>query len=362
MRHQEIECQSVARRMVVSVAARRLPLLALAGLLNGLAPMSVQAQSCPKMTEIRIQEWTGDIINLVPWVAEAHGFFREHCVDVKFVPIASGPAAMSAAISGAIDFHNGGPDTTLRFRAKGADMRLVGNMYAAQWSALVARNGLELPRLSQGYPEVMQDFVGKRIGVTALGGTTEAFVKSSFEGAGLSGASATFVAVGGVTTAVPALRNNVVDAAMMFGTGPDLAEVLNAGKIVVDLRKHEVGPDAVKRLWGATLSWAGYGPNIDKKPDAVTAFVAANNEAIAWIKDPNNREATYAIVKTRMTLPSDTADPDMALKRIVDVNANGVSVGVPKDAIEGWNKYLVSLKQIDKPIPYDELVWQSGRL
>jgi NitT/TauT family transport system substrate-binding protein len=361
LKYLKLERQSAARRMAASIFVRKLPLLALAGLLSGLTAMSAEAQSCPKMTEIRIQEWGGDIINLVPWVAEANGFFLKNCVEVKFVPIASGPAAVSAVISGAIDFHNGGPDTALRFRAKGADIRLVANMYAAQWSALVARNGLELPHLSQGYPAIMQDFVGEKIGVTALGGTTEAFVKSSFEGAGLSGDSATFVAVGGVTTAVPALRNNVVDAAMMFGTGPDLAEVLNAGKIVVDLRKRDVGPDPVKALWGATLSWAGYGPSIDKKADAVAAFVAANNEAIAWIQDPNNREATYAIVKTRMTLPSDTSDPDAALKRIVDVNANGVSVGVPRDAIDGWNKYLISLKQLDKPIPYDELVWKSGR-
>jgi NitT/TauT family transport system substrate-binding protein len=349
------------RQMSPSITGGRLLLFALVGLLNGFTAMSAQAQTCPKTMEIRIQEWTGDIINIVPWAAEAQGFFRNHCVDVKFVPIGSGPAAVAAAISGAIDFHNGGPDTALRFRAKGADIRLVGNMYAAQWSALVARNGLELPHLSQGYPAIMQDFVGKRIGVTALGGTTEAFVKTSFEGAGLSGSSATFVAVGGVTTAVPALRNSVVDAAMMFGTGPDLAEVLNAGKIVLDLRKREVGPPSLQALWGATLGWTGYGPNIDKKADAVAAFVEANNEAIAWLKDPKNREATYAIVKTKMTLPTDTSDPDAALKRIVDVNANGVSAGIPKESIEGWNKYLISLNQIDKPIPYDELVWKSGR-
>ena len=235
-------------------------------------------------------------------------------------------------------------------------------MYAAQWSALVAQKDLALPHLSQGYPAMMQDFVDKKIGVTALGGTTEAYVKSAFEGAGLSGTSATFVPVGGVTTAIPALRNGVVDAAMMFGTGPDLAEVLGAGKIVLDLRKRGVGPDPVKALWGATLSWAGYGPNIDKNPDAVTAFVTANNEAIEWIKNSDHREAIYAIVKKRMTLPSDTADPDAALKRIVDVNANGVSAGVPAGAIEGWNNYLISLKQIEKPIPYDDLVWKSGRL
>jgi ABC-type nitrate/sulfonate/bicarbonate transport system substrate-binding protein len=178
---------------------------------------------------------------------------------------------------------------------------------------------------------------------------------------GLNGNSATYVAIGGVTTAIPALKNNVVDAAVMFGTGPDLAEVLKAGKIIVDFRKRGVGPDAIKALWGSTLTWAGYGPSIDKKPDVVKAFVAGNNEAIGWIKDPKNRNALYAIIKARMKLPGDAADPDAALKRIVDANADSVGVGIPKKSIEGWNKYLMALGQIAKPVPYDEMVWSTAR-
>jgi NitT/TauT family transport system substrate-binding protein len=315
---------------------------------------------CAKMLTVRVQEWTGDIINIVPWVADEEGIFRKHCVDVKFVPLVSGPGSYSAMVSSTIDFANGAPDGIMRSRAKGVDFKLVANMYAAQWSALVGRNSLELPHASQGYPAIMQDLVGKKIGVTVLGGTTEAYVRSSFEGASLNGSSATFVAVGGVNTAVPALKNNVVDAAMMFGTGPDLAEALGAGKIILDLRKRGVGPDAVQALWGATLSWAAYGPYIEKNSDAVAAFVAANNEAVVWIQDPLNRNAIYAIIQKHMPLPSDVASVDATLKRIVDVNAEGLGVGLPKESIEGWNKYLIFLKQIDQPIAYNELVWKSG--
>jgi ABC-type nitrate/sulfonate/bicarbonate transport system substrate-binding protein len=359
MRQHQTELRSKARRS--SGLARNKMLLAVFAVgLSGINALPAQAQSCTKAMEVRIQEWTGDIINIVPWVADAEGLFRKHCLNVKFVPLVSGPGSYSAMVSGTIDYANGAPDGIMRARAKNVDLRLIGNMYAAQWSALVARNGLSLPHAGQGYPAIMQDLVGKKIGVTVIGGTTEAYVRSSFEGAGLSGSSATFVSVGGVTTAIPALRNGVVDAAMMFGTGPDLAEVLGAGKIVLDLRKRGVGPAAVQALWGATLCWAGYGPDIDKKPEAAAAFVAANDEAIAWIQDPKNRNALYATIKRHMPLPSDTSDPNTALKRIVDVNAEGLGVGIPKESIEGWNKYLIFLKQIDKPIPYNELVWKTG--
>jgi NitT/TauT family transport system substrate-binding protein len=343
------------------MGSRKMLLLILAATLSDLIPLQAHAQSCPKMMDVRIQEWTADIINIVPWVADAEGIFHKHCVDAKFVPLVSGPGSYAAMVSGTIDFANGAPDGIMRSRAKGVDLRLIGNMYAAQWSALVARNGLDLPHAGQGYPSIMQDLVGKKIGVTVLGGTTEAYVRSSFEGAGLSGSSATFVAVGGVATAVPALKNSVVDAAMMFGTGPDLAEVLGAGKIILDLRKRGVGPDAVQALWGATLSWAGYGPNIEGNPEVVAAFIAANNEAIAWIQDSKNSNDLYATIKKQMPLPSGTSDPDAALKRIVDVNAAGLGAGVPKQSIEGWNNYLTFLKQIEKPIPYDDLVWKTGR-
>jgi NitT/TauT family transport system substrate-binding protein len=355
------ESRSAIKRRSNFAGSRKILLLILGAMLSGIGTLPANAQSCATMMDVRIQEWTGDIINIVPWVADAEGLFRKQCVDVKFVPLVSGPGSYSAMVSGTIDFANGAPDGIMRSRAKGVDLRLIGNTYAAQWSALVARNGLDLPHASQGYPALMQDFVGKKIGVTVVGGTTEAYVRSSFEGAGLSGSSGIFVAVGGVATAVPALKNNVVDAAMMFGTGPDLAEVLSAGKIILDLRKRGVGPDDVTALWGATLSWAGYGPNIEKNPQAVAAFIAANNEAIAWIQDSKNRGALYATIRKHMPLPSDTSDPDAALKRIVDVNAAGLGAGVPKESIEGWNKYLMSLKQIEKPIPYDELVWKTGQ-
>src|SRR6185295_17582166 len=119
------------------------------------------------------------------------------------------------------------------------------------------------PNLKDGYPAMMKDFVGTKIGVTALAAATEAYMKSVFEGAGLSADAATYIAVGGVTTAVPALKGGTVDAAMMFGTGPELAEALGVGKIVLDFRTG-VGPAPMRALRGATLSWAGYGPYIDK--------------------------------------------------------------------------------------------------
>ena len=194
----------------------------MASALNGVMAIPGQAQeTCAKPATARIQEWPGDIINIVPWVAESKGMFRKHCLDVKFVPLVGGPAAMVALVNSTIDFANQAPDNIIRSRSKGVEVRMTSNMYAGHWSALVAGNAVTLPHASEGYPAIMNDLAGKNIGVTALGGTTEAFMQSAFEGAKMSPTSATFISVGGVNTAVPALKGRVVDAAMMLGTGPD---------------------------------------------------------------------------------------------------------------------------------------------
>jgi NitT/TauT family transport system substrate-binding protein len=287
--------------------------------------------------------------------------FRKHCVDVKFVSIVGGPAASAAMVSGSLNFASSTADVIMRSRSKGVDFRFISNMYAGQWSALLAKNQLALPYLRAGYPEIMKDLAGTKIGVTALGGSTEAYMRASFEGAGMNGSSATYVAVGGVTTAVPALKQGVVDGAMMFGTGPDLAEALGAGKIVIDYRIKGVGPEVMQALWGATLGWSAYGPYIDKNPDVVAAFAAANNEAIAWIQNPQNRNELYQLIGKRMPLPDSLPNRQETLKRIVDINANDLGVGIPPASIQGWNKYLLSLKQIQSPISYQDLVWKTGR-
>jgi NitT/TauT family transport system substrate-binding protein len=317
---------------------------------------------CAKLSAVKIQEWPGDIYNLVPWIADSEGLFRKHCLDVTFVPLVGGPPAISALVSGALDFVNQAPDVNMRPRSKGVDVRMTSNMYAGHWSALMAGKQTVFPHAGEGYPALMQDLVGKKIGVTVLGGSTEAYMRSAFEEAGLSGSSATYVAVGGLATAVPAMEHNVVDAEMLGGAGPELTEAMGAGKIVLDYRVRGVGPKSVQALWGSTLGWHAYGPFVDKNPDAVEAFTAANNEAIAFIKDSANRNKTYAAIGKRMEMPAGVADPAATLKKIIDVNANLLGVGIPRDAIDGWNAYLMSLNQIPAPIPYDEIVWRTGRI
>jgi ABC-type nitrate/sulfonate/bicarbonate transport system substrate-binding protein len=135
----------VARTVLTVVAS-------LAALSSITAPAAQAEDTCAKPTTVRIQEWTGDIINIVPWVADSKDMFRKHCLDVKFVPLVAGPGAIVALVNNTIDFANQGPDNIIRSRSKGVEVKIMSNMYAGHWSALVAANGLALPHLNEGYP------------------------------------------------------------------------------------------------------------------------------------------------------------------------------------------------------------------
>ena len=89
----------VARTILTVVAS-------LAALSSIMAPAAQAEDTCAKPTTVRIQEWTGDIINIVPWVANSKDMFRKHCLDVKFVPLVAGPGAIVALVNNTIDFAN----------------------------------------------------------------------------------------------------------------------------------------------------------------------------------------------------------------------------------------------------------------
>src|SRR5262249_39524728 len=130
---------------------------------------------------------------------------------------------------------------------------------------------------------------------------------------------------------------------------------------VLDYRTRGTGPKSVQALWGSTLSWTAYGPFIEKNTDLVAAFSAANNEAIAWILEPHNRDELYRLIEQRMPLPDAVTARSDTLRRIIDLNSDLLGAGVAREPINGWNSYLMSLNQIPSAVSYDEMVWKTAR-
>src|SRR4029077_12658614 len=82
--------------------------------------------------------------------------------------------------------------------------------------SISARTDVSIPSRDKGYPAIMNDFKGKRIGVAARGSSNEKYFNAMLKDAGLKPQDVTYVAVGAPSPPSPALpMGKQIDAAIM---------------------------------------------------------------------------------------------------------------------------------------------------
>lgn len=318
--------------------------------------------ACAKLDAIKVQEYPGLIQNLVAWSALDGGFFKKHCLDVKMTSFPSGPAALAASLQGGLDFISLAPDTVYVPVSQGFDLKIVAFMNDTVHYALVAGKHVQLPQKSAGYEAMMKALEGKKIGVNALGSTTDILAKSSFTAANLDYGKVNWIAYGPPTAAIAGLQNGSLDAAMFFGDGMDIAAAATGGTIAVDLRDPNTkASPLMSSMKGSALLWASQGAFVRSNPDVVRRFARANNEAISWIKDPKNLDAVLKIVRERAPSPAGIGDPEALLQLraknyIPQVNSHG-----SLKALKAWSDWDVMMKRIPKSADVDGLLWETSK-
>jgi NitT/TauT family transport system substrate-binding protein len=345
-----------------SLCARVAALLGFAAL--GLLPLaaSAQAPACAKVDVVKVQEYPGLIQNLVPWAALDQGLFKKYCLDAKMTSFPSGPAALAASLQGGLDFISLAPDTIYVPVSQGFDLKIVAFMNDTVHYSLVVGKHVKLPPKSEGFNAMMKALVGKKIGVNALGSTTDILAKSNFTAAGLDYNDVNWIAYGPPTAAIAGLQNASLDGAMFFGDGMDIAAAATGGTIAVDLRDPNLKTFALmESMRGAALMWAAQSAFVRANPDVVRRFAKANNEAVAWIKDPKNYEGVLKIVREKAPSPPGVGDPEALLRLraknyIPQENAHG-----SMKALKAWNDWDLMMKRIPKPADIDGLLWETAK-
>jgi len=350
------------RPVASKLLARLGAVLGFAGCALAGGPVLAQAPACAKVDTIKVQEYPGLIQNLVAWSALDGGFFKKHCLDAKMTSFPSGPAALAASLQGGLDFISLAPDTVYVPVSQGFDLKIVAFMNDTVHYALVAGKHMQLPPKSEGFPAMMKALAGKKIGVNALGSTTDILAKSNFTAAGLDYTQVNWIAYGPPTAAIAGLQNGSLDAAMFFGDGMDIAAAATGGTIAVDLRDpNEKASPLMTSMKGSALLWASQAAFVKSNPEVVRRFAQANNEAIAWIKDPANKDAVLKIVRERAPSPAGVGDPEALLQLraknyIPQVNARG-----SMRSLKAWSDWDVMMKRIQKPADIDNLLWDTAR-
>ncbi len=314
----------------------------------------------PAATKIRVMVYNGAYTSLPVFIAKDVGFYAKYHLDPELTVVASGPAGVAALLGGSLDFIEPPTDQIIENQVHGSDLRIVVGNEVRNFFDLVASNKLKLPHEAAGYPAIMQDLKGLRIGVNALGASTHLMMNALLKGAGMTPDDVTYVADGSSNTALAAWQADRVDAQMAFTPFPEIIQALGSGQSIVNLSAGQ-GPALLQKLGGAFEDWSCKASFIRAHPDVVNAFIKAHVDAIDWIKSPANRaQLTELIGKYVNTSIIPEAKRAQTVALMIDNYNNYFGSSVDRGAIDAWNQYLLDNRLIPHAVEAADVIYAGA--
>lgn len=321
------------------------------------------AQNTPALppgspTTLKVQIYPGTISagHPVLWLASDKGFCKARGLTCQLVEIASGPLGLQALASGSIQIAFATTDVAMQAAARGNDIQLIASAHPNRYFTLSARKDVPLPNLAKGYPAVMKDLQGLKIGVTARGSGTEIQTRALLAGAGMKAEDVTFVAVGSPGTAYPAMVAKQIDAAMMFDPFATLCRIQDSCVTAVAPTE---GPPELRALNGAVQQLSSTRKFIEANPQVIDAFILAVQDAVTWMRDPANLDELTTISKKYFTM-GNIANPDAALKSLLQSEQKTVGATLDRKAVQAHADFLLANKLIDKPFDIGSFVYAKA--
>lgn len=210
-------------------------------------------------------------------LADQLGLYEKYGVDVELVDFKGGSAALKAVVGGSADVVSGYYEHTIPLAAKHQIMTsfvLMGRLPGVALAIAPARTA-ELT--------TVKDLDGKAVGVSAPGSSTDFFLKYVLAQNGLDPNAASVVAIGVGATAVAAMNQGQIDAAVTVDPAlthlqsehPDL-------RVLVDTRKESdthalFGSDYPAATLYARVEW------LDEHPKEALALASAITETLHFI-------------------------------------------------------------------------------
>jgi len=316
------------------------------------------------LRELSVAVYGGLIHQQNLYVAADEGFFKKNGLSVKYVLIPSGPAGLAAVEGGSIDIGPLDQNLPILSNAQGGDVQFLCGT-ASLYVAVVARPGLDLPNLAAGYPAVMKDLVGKKLGVSALGSAQQFIFQALFQDAGLDPNAGKYVGVGLQAAAlITLLQQGQIDADILLD--PVLTAVMTAvpgSKIIVDLRKGQ-GPAGILGLNPQQVYYAKRS-FIAANSDALAAFNKSLQQAAEWQRNPEHLTELIKLMKGHASLGGAFADDSDTFKKMIEENiATSTFTAVPVSSVKNWiafnQKYAGYSKSVDVDRIAKDILWDKA--
>lgn len=208
-------------------------------------------------------------------VALGLGFFREEGLDMRVVDYPGGALALQALHDGAADVCCGAFEHVVRQQMRGVPLRSLVLLGRAPQLALAASVRNESKGLAA--------FKGMRVGVTALGSSTQFLASLWLNQSGVALDEVSFVGVGSGGAAVTALQQRKVHALCQPDPVITLLERQGDVRLLADARTLKGSAD----IFGGTMPGAClYAPQayVQRHPAEVQALVTAMVRALKWLQ------------------------------------------------------------------------------
>ena len=311
---------------------------------------------------MRIQQYAGTTGNMHALIAANKGFCEKYSFKCELKVINSGILGLQTLVGKSIDVALTGTDLTASTVNAGADLVIVGTSIAASVLILTARSDVALPNKSKGYPAVMADFKGLKIGVPGRGAAAEVYMNVMLREGGLQASDVTYVAVGGPATSYTSMVvGKQVDAVIVFEPIKALCNHTKACGVVVDLTMGE-GPRLMREMSSAGIPMIMRREFVDANPTLMTAFLAAMTDAAEWLHDPANFDEVVKIYTPLISFGDIAGGDELRrtwLKSAIPTYSRDLSIN--RDAVKATINFGVEAKTLDRAVDVSNLVWEKAR-
>ena len=271
-----------ARRVMRAKSAGLLPSVAAAVLTVAAVLGSGAAADKP---HVRIAVGGPACLCYLPTVlAQQLGLYDKNGVDVELIALKGGSQALTAVLGGSADVVSGYYDHTVNLAPKGKHLEAFAVYDRLPGLVLVVS-----PKSTNAIMGVA-DLVGQKVGVSAPGSSTDFFLKYVLRKGGIDPDKVSVVGVGLDATAVAAMEQGLVQAAVMLD--PAVTQLAGRNKdlrILVDTRTEA---DTRKVFGGDYPGGALYsqGDWLKAHPQEVQALADAVVETLKWIHEHSAEE------------------------------------------------------------------------
>ena len=217
-------------------------------------------------------------------LSEAMGNFDKHGVEVELIDFKGGSQALKAVVGGSAEVVSGYFDHTVAMAAKKQPMTAFVAQDRYPGLALVVADGKTAEITSPA------DLAGRKVGVSAPGSATDYFLKFLLDKNGQPRDAAAVVGVGVGATAVAAMQQGEIDAAVMLDPAITMLVAQAPGsKVLVDTR---TAADTTALFGGDYPGGVLYAPTpwVEENRDTAGKMAAAMVETLTWIKDHSSAE------------------------------------------------------------------------